>query len=101
MARESITQKAGRLLGEGKVGASTQARIYPVEGDGGDVYLVTISPTVRMCPCDARGGCSHIEACVALENADAELTAKVEEARERRREEQAAKADEAFRRLGA
>lgn len=61
----ATTDKAARLLAEGRVTELTHARVYGVEGDSGTYLVTMLGGTTGTCTCPAgqKGqGCSHLKA---------------------------------------
>jgi hypothetical protein len=55
----ATSDKAVRLLAEGRVQPHGTATMYRVDGDHA-VYDVAIGDGVALCSCPARGDCSHL-----------------------------------------
>lgn len=95
------SEKALRLLVEGRVApAVAPVQEFVVDGDHGR-YRVFIGANTQVCTCPAKAGCSHIEAVVARVLATGPERELMDEALEYRRACEAAKAEELFARLGA
>jgi hypothetical protein len=63
MPRETITEKAARLAGTGRITLrllSDEAIVAQVRGDSAKVYRTGWDPAGWFCSCDAVGRCSHI-----------------------------------------
>lgn len=101
------TEKIVRLLAEGRVAPVAQQghlEQFAVVGDTGS-YTTVVGATVAMCTCkrwrSTMERCTHIEAVVRRVNASPEELRLLDEAIKVRKAAEAAKADEAFARLGA
>lgn len=100
MAPERVTDKAMRLLCEGKIAPLPAAHVFLVDGTHG-TYTVLIASHLETCTCPATGRCSHIVAAGAWTRAEGECKDLMVEALAIRRAREVARMDQAMADLAA